>query len=288
MEILFGIIGMAMLVIIARIFYENSTFHIKHYTISHHKIRKEASGMRIAFLSDLHSNVYGKGNSKLLQAILNENPDIVLIGGDMIVGKEGTTMEKVYPLLQNLAMHFPVYYANGNHESRIKFNPEKYEERYWEYESELRKMGITILCNESIQLPERSITITGLELDEYYYQKGKKVVMKENDMEEYVGESDRQNFQILLAHHPEFFEQYSNWGADLTLSGHNHGGLVRVPVLGGVISPQYKLFPKYDGGMYEEGTHKMILSRGLGTHTIRIRLFNVPELCMIELKESEY
>ena len=89
-----------------------------------------------------------------------------------------------------------------------------------------------------------------------------------------------------MAHHPEFFERYTEWGANLTLSGHNHGGMVRLPLLGGIVSPQYQLFPKYDGGKYEKGENTMILSRGLGTHTIKIRFFNVPELCMIELKEK--
>lgn len=287
MEFIFRVIFIIAVAVFGRIFYENSTFKIKRYTIRHKKIGKKASGMKIAFLSDLHNNCYGRGNSKLLQAIQDEKPNLILIGGDMVIGKKGEGMEHACTLLQNLSMQFPIYYANGNHESRMKFNPDEYDDIYRVYEKELHKMGIKVLCNESITIPERGITITGLELDEYYYQKFTKVVMKDKDMEEYVGVSDKDNFQILLAHHPEFFEQYSHWGANLTLSGHNHGGIVRFPFLGGVISPQYRIFPKYDGGLYEENGNNMILSRGLGTHTIKIRLFNVPELCIIELKETE-
>lgn len=286
MEFIFLILCVLLLVVVGRIFYENSTFKIKRYTICHEKIGKEANGMKIAFLSDLHNNCYGKGNSKLLQAIQDEKTDLILIGGDMLIGKNGNYMDNACTLLQNLSMQFPVYYANGNHESRMKFNPDKYEDRYRTYEKQLQSMGIKMLCNESITLSKEHIVITGLELDEYYYQKGKKVVMGESDMEDFVGASDKDNFQILLAHHPEFFEEYNKWGANLILSGHNHGGMVRIPLLGGVISPQYQLFPKYDGGIYKKDGNQMILSRGLGTHTIKIRLFNTPELCMIELKEK--
>lgn len=285
MEFIFFILGILLILVIGRIFYENSTFKIKRYKIQHKKIGKEADGLKIAFLSDLHNNCYGKGNSKLLQAIQDEKPDLILIGGDMLIGKKGNHMDHACTLLQNLSMQFPVYYANGNHESRMKFNPDQYEDRYREYEKQLVSMGIKILCNESLTLAKHKIRITGLELDEYYYQKRKRVVMGETDMEDFVGQSDSENFQILLAHHPEFFEDYVKWGADLTLSGHNHGGMVRIPIIGGVISPQYRLFPKYDGGLYRKSASQMILSRGLGLHTIRIRLFNTPELCMIELKE---
>ncbi|MBO8464134.1 MAG: metallophosphoesterase [Firmicutes bacterium] len=286
MEIIFFVLCLVLIGVIGRIFYENSTFRIKRYTICHEKIGRKANGLKIAFLSDLHNSCYGRGNSKLLQAIQDENPDLILIGGDMLIGKNGDYMDNACTLLQNLSMKFPVYYANGNHESRMKFNPDKYEDRYQIYEKKLKAMGVSLLCNESVFLEEQDITITGLELDEYYYQKGKKVMMEESDMEDLVGVSDRENFQILLAHHPEFFEKYSEWGANLVLSGHNHGGIVRLPLLGGVISPQYRLFPKYDGGLYKKDGNYMVLSRGLGTHTIKIRLWNVPELCMIELKEK--
>ena len=286
MKLILTILCIAAIFCICRIFYENFTFKIKHYTISHEKIGREANGVKIAFLSDLHNNCYGRGNSKLIQAIQDEKPDFILVGGDMVIGRKGKAIEHACTLLQNLAMQFPVYYANGNHETRMKYNPDEYDDCYREYEQELRKMGVKLLCNQTVILGEKKLAITGLELDEYYYQKLHKVTMQDQVMEEYVGISDRENFQILLAHHPEFFEQYAKWGANLTLSGHNHGGMIRLPFLGGVISPQYQLFPKYDGGVYKKGENTMILSRGLGTHTIKIRFFNVPELCIIELKEK--
>ena len=90
-------------------------------------------------------------------------------------------------------------------------------------------------------------------------------------------------YHILLAHNPVYFKQYAAWGADLTLSGHLHGGIIRLPLIGGVITPQAKLFPRYSAGKYEIGEKWMIVSRGLGTHTIPIRFNNKPELSVIHL-----
>ena len=99
-----------------------------------------------------------------------------------------------------------------------------------------------------------------------------------------IGKAEEESYQILLAHNPEYFETYADWGADLTLSGHVHGGIMRLPVLGGVISPKLVLFPKYDGGHFIRKDAHMVLSRGLGMHTIPIRIFNPAELVLIHLK----
>ena len=106
-------------------------------------------------------------------------------------------------------------------------------------------------------------------------------------MKEILGDIDESCFNILLAHNPQYFKEYAGWGADLTLSGHIHGGLVRLPFLGGVVSPMVTFFPKYDGGVFYENDKEMILSRGLGTHTIPIRMFNPGELNIIEINPGE-
>ena len=106
-------------------------------------------------------------------------------------------------------------------------------------------------------------------------------------MKKRLGKADKDAFSLLLAHNPVWFEDYAAWGADLTLSGHVHGGVVRLPFLGGVLSTSFRLFPKYDGGYFtKEGKH-MIISRGLGAHTIPLRLFNPAELVVIELEPQE-
>ena len=103
-----------------------------------------------------------------------------------------------------------------------------------------------------------------------------------------LGEPCAEKYTVLLAHNPDFFPVYAEWGADLVLSGHVHGGMVRIPGWKGVVSPNIRFFPKYDGGKFEEGKSTMILSRGLGMHTIPVRLFNPGELIVIDfMKEQE-
>lgn len=110
--------------------------------------------------------------------------------------------------------------------------------------------------------------------------------MKKWYLTEQLGICDRKAFNLLLAHNPLYFDEYADWGADLVLSGHVHGGVVILPFLGGVISPQVRLFPKYYAGTYFHGKSEMILSRGLHMHSFRIRLFNMPELSCVTLHHS--
>ena len=106
-------------------------------------------------------------------------------------------------------------------------------------------------------------------------------------IKELIGTADKDSFNVLLAHNPDYFPAYAQWGADLVLSGHVHGGMVRIPWWKGVVSPSIRLFPKYDGGKFEEGNSTMILSRGLGMHTIPVRLFNPAEIVVVELEGEE-
>ena len=100
-----------------------------------------------------------------------------------------------------------------------------------------------------------------------------------------VGSASKDKYQVLIAHNPQYFPEYADWGADLSLAGHVHGGIIRLPLLGGVVSPSIALFPKYDGGEFKIGSKRMILSRGLGTHTIHVRMFNPGEIDVIRLHE---
>ena len=114
------------------------------------------------------------------------------------------------------------------------------------------------------------------------------MVMSPDYVEECLGKPDDQYYTVLLAHNPEYFEAYAEWGANLTVSGHVHGGVVRVPFWGkGVISPRLRLFPKYDGGIFEQSGKIMLLSRGLGEHTIPIRVFNPGELWVIDFEKQD-
>ena len=151
-------------------------------------------------------------------------------------------------------------------------------------EKQLRRAGVVLLENESALLPETGIRIFGVEIDMDYYKKLRKSVMKVSYLNSLLGRPCADEYNILLAHNPDYFQAYAGWGADLVLSGHVHGGIMRLPVLGGVLSPALRLFPRYDGGLYEEGKSKMVLGRGLGTHTLPIRVFNPGELIVVRLE----
>jgi predicted MPP superfamily phosphohydrolase len=151
--------------------------------------------------------------------------------------------------------------------------------------------GTHVLINESVRFSvgDNQFQIFGYDLPPKYFEKFNRYVFEVRQMEEVFGSCDdtTDSFQILLAHNPVYFEQYASWGADLTLSGHLHGGIIRLPFIGGVITPQAKLFPRYSAGKYEIGEKKIIVSRGLGTHTIPIRFNNKPELSVIHLSPAK-
>ena len=265
---------------------EQFVFKVKHYEIKSQKLNRVEEEIRIMFLSDLHGHEYGKDNEVLLEKIQENKPDLILCGGDMIVGKEGYDCAGVTVFIKKLRKIAPVYCANGNHEERVRLNPDKYGDIYKPYKEELVKNGIVYLENDACEIEVNGavLEITGMELPpECYGHTGLKKI-KQEQITEKVGYADKEKYNILMAHHPAYMEHYKRWGADLTLSGHLHGGVVRIPGLGGVISPQMGLFPKYSGGHFKEDEMDIVVSRGLGTHTINIRLFNVAELIVLHLK----
>ena len=240
---------------------------------------------KIVFLSDLHNKEYGAGNERLLDAICKARPDLILFGGDMLVGKKGCSFAPALEFVSKLPAIAPVYYACGNHEQRMKRKPEVYGEVYQEYQKQLEECGVHFLENSSVLLKEDDcrIRISALELPLATYTKFKKYRVTEQDVTACI-EKEAADYEILLAHNPVYFDAYKKWGADLVLSGHLHGGIIRLPGIGGLITPQAIPFPKYSGEMTTEGEQTIIVSRGLGTHTINLRFLNEAEMIVIHLR----
>lgn len=285
-----GAVLLVLLLVIAavavEIYRETHHFRVTRYDVSSKKLSGIKRKLKVLFLSDLHNYVYGKENDCLIQSIKDEKPDLILIGGDMLVGKEGASCDKAREFVEQLPGICPVIYANGNHEHRVKENTEIYGEMYRDYKLFLEKCGVHFLENESIrvELGDRDLLICGLELPLSSYRKFSKESVTSGDITELLGRPAAEDAcTILLAHNPAYMDAYLEWGADLILSGHLHGGLVRVPGIGGIVTPQGFLFPKYSGEMTKEGDQTVIVSRGLGTHTLNIRLFNTPELISVQL-----
>ena len=169
----------------------------------------------------------------------------------------------------------------------MRWRKEEYKDGYEQYRAYLKKLGICLLEDQSVLVGDE-IRVSGLELDPCFYKKAyfkKLALMDQAYIEKKLGPASRDHFQILLAHSPLFFEAYRKWGADLTLSGHFHGGTIRLPVLGGVMTPQYQFFyPRCAGEFTDEKGRRMLVGRGLGTHSINIRFCDKPQVLVVKLK----
>lgn len=270
---------------LARSRYERDCLVTEEYWIASEKIHGQ--GKTIVFLTDLHNKEFGEENSRLLETVRKVKPDAVLFGGDGMVAKRGNSDVRIpLALLTELAKEFPVYCGNGNHESRMLWKSEIYGEAYENYRTALENAGIRYLSNEAADL-DSDIRVYGLDLPKIAYlpRSGE---IPEGLLKETMGEPDPEKFCLLLAHSPLFFEEYAAWGADLTLSGHFHGGTIRLPLVGGVMTPQYQFFYPRCAGYFElpgKGREKsrMIVGRGLGTHSINIRLNDKPQVVVVRL-----
>lgn len=284
MKILLLLIILICIMIAAIVVYDVHRFVVRKYTLTGKKLKKS---YRFVMLSDLHGKSFGKDNEKLLHRIFELDPDGIFIAGDMITAKPGKNFDTAAAFVRKLAERYPVYYGSGNHEYRMEIYPEKYKDMSEKYENAIRHPNLIRLKNGKFLLEEENILIYGVEIDREYYKKFHAPEMEEGYLEQKLGKPEKEHYTILIAHNPAYFPAYAKYGVDLVLSGHVHGGIARLPVLGGVISPTLRLFPKYDGGMFREGTTTMILGRGLGTHTLPIRFLNPGEIIEITIKPEK-
>ena len=270
---------------LARSRYERDCLVTEEYRIVSEKIH--GPGKTIVFLTDLHNKEFGEENSRLLEAVRKVKPDAVLFGGDGMVAKRGNSDVRIpLTLLTELAKEFPVYCGNGNHECRMLWKADVYGSTYKNYRAALENAGIRYLSNGAADL-DSDIRIYGLDLPKSAYlpRSGE---IPAGLLKDALGEPDPEKFHLLLAHSPLFFEEYAAWGADLALSGHFHGGTIRLPLVGGVMTPQYQFFYPRCAGYFElpgkeKEKSRMIVGRGLGTHSINIRLNDKPQVVVVRL-----
>jgi predicted MPP superfamily phosphohydrolase len=228
--------------------------------------------LKILVLSDLHCRKFGKNNSRLINIASRQAPDCIALCGDM-VSRNCIDFRSLEHLLHELCKIAPVFYSLGNHELGLK-NIDVFLET-------VAKTPVILLDNKSVTF--RGFTVTGITLNKTNYRKNNKFHNLDfygiNDIESAVG--SKKVFTVLLAHNPFFAETYAEWGADVVLSGHVHGGVVRF--FGrGLLSPERKFFPKYSGGVHKYHKTLMFVSRGLG----KLRLFNPPEMVLISVLKA--
>ncbi len=255
---------------------DSNRFVVREYTVKSDKLKENHDFL---FLSDQHLKEYGKDNSRLYKALQDLNYEGIFISGDMITANK-SDFGPALKLVKSLSEKSPVFYSYGNHESKAK----KHNASFGAYERELLNAGVKIYDNEKITFDD--IDIYALTIGLKYYARFKKISLPNDYIDSCIGKCDKERFSVLLAHNPDYFKSYSAWGSDLTLSGHIHGGIIRLPVIGGLLSPKVTFFPKYDGGEFCENFSKMLVNRGLGSHFVFLRLFNPAEVLMIHLRKE--
>ena len=274
--------------------WERNQLKTEYYRIYSGKIKKKC---RFVFLSDLHEKEFGEENALLLQRIQELKPDFILIGGDFPIShsSEDTDIrdeaEKGISLLDSLKRKYKVYYSFGNHEEKLL---SKKEERGRVSAFKKALEGVVLVDGRGIFLSE-GLFLAGFPLDISYYQplffKEKKPLedaVKEKWRKAFSGEkrADSSAFRIVLLHSPFYKEEALSLGEDLLLCGHFHGGAIGIPFFA-LMTPQYRFFVREPRGLFKKGKQYYFISRGLGTHTINLRLNNFPELSCFDLCPEE-
>lgn len=259
----------------------NKSLELNTYTVKSEDLPQSFQGFRIAHISDLHNAEFGESNEKLLNMIAQAEPDIIAITGD-IVDCRRTDTEVALSFVKQAVEIAPCYYVTGNHEARV---PEAFEVLL----SGLEEAGVTVLRNEAISLTagDEHISLLGAEDPDFTYMSYSDTQGRiiNNALQE-ITPKDSEEFTLLLSHRPELFDVYIENDIDLVLSGHAHGGQVRLPFIGGLYAPHQGLLPEYDGGLYSQDGTNLIVSRGIGNSLFPLRVFNPPEVILIELAQE--
>jgi predicted MPP superfamily phosphohydrolase len=240
---------------------------------------KLASGdsVRIILIADLHNHIYRENQSELVALIEEQNPDLIALAGD--IADDQVPIAGTEQLLDGIKDLAPIYYVSGNHE-------------FWSDDIEnikavIRRYGVTVLENtyDTITIKNTPVTIAGVDDPEVVAYEKPWFNWEQEMLEAFADLQDKPEFTILLAHRPERIQLYKKMDFDLVLSGHAHGGQVRIPLLlNGLYSPNQGWFPEYAGGSYKHDSLTQIVSRGLSYNPRLPRIFNPPEIVVIDLE----
>lgn len=258
------------------LYLQNNLISITEVKITSSKIPSSFKGYKILQISDLHNKKFGDNQDVLIQKIKSIDPDIIAITGDLIDSKSYDA-EVSMQLIREIVKKYPVYFVTGNHE--------QWSEKYNSLEKELKKYGVNILRNEHVGIRNGEQEINLLGIDDPEFGTGNRdegnIIIDEIKKAKIEMQPDRYN--VLLSHRPEFIKEYTNERLDLVLSGHAHGGQVRLPFIGELVAPNQGVLPKYTAGLYVEQNTSMVVSRGLGNSIIPQRILNRPEIVVVQL-----
>ena len=231
-------------------------------------------GLRIVELADLHGRVFGRGSRRLLAAVRRAEPDLICIDGDLF--DEHTDLAMLPPLLRGLCAIAPVYYVTGNHEWRVP--------GLRGILAQMRACGVTVLQDDwrVLRRGEDALIVAGTD-DPCGPAERKTPAELIADIRAEAGEAA---FLLLLTHRNDQLPQWSALGVQAVQAGHCHGGVVRLPFVGGLFGTDRRLFPAWDAGLYRQGETALYVSRGLGYTNVHFRLFNRPEVAVIVLRRG--
>ena len=246
---------------------------ISRYEVKSQKLPESFDGFKIVQLSDLHGAEFGENGMGLVEKVKELEPDIIALTGDFVTD-EGD-LAAVEKLAARLVKLCPVYFVSGNHEfgSGLAI----------EVRNILERAGVKYLSNEylTISRGEDEILLGGVE-DPLAYAD----MLSPDELAQKMNDAAPDAFKILLGHRNYWMTEYPELPVDLIFCGHAHGGLIRIPGVGGLIGTDRRLFPDFDAGEYNNGRYTLIVSRGLGNSVSIPRIFNRPEIVCVELSSA--
>lgn len=270
----FVYILVSVILVVCFLYYENNVITVTRHSLKFSKLPEAFDGYTIMQISDVHNKSFGRAQKKITDIVRKMQPDMIAITGDLI-DRRRFCEEPALELVRQVSQYAPVYFATGNHEMGYK--------EYPVFEKKLRKLNIRLLRNERDILTRGNKAINIIGVDSPKIKNRINPTIREG-LNKTVRNLGREEFKLLLAHRPERFPIYKSFGVDLVLSGHAHGGQIRLPGIGGLFAPEQGVFPKYTSGVYKESGCVMVVSRGLGPSSFPFRIFNRPEIVMITLK----
>ena len=252
-------------------YFENNVIDAEEISVSSARLPSSFDDFRIVVISDLHGREFGDGNEELAAAVEAAEPDIIALTGDL--ADENSDAEAVASQMAQLTALAPTYYVSGNHEWVM--------EDPWGFFALLEENGVKVLHNawEALTVNGETIVLAGVDdPNGPWDQKTPEQLVSEIRAE--MGDP----YIVMLSHRNEQLELWSELGVDTVLCGHAHGGIIRLPFVGGLVGTDRRLFPEYTNGLYTEGTTSMVVSRGLGNTGLPFRIFNRPHLPVVVLE----
>ncbi len=270
------------------VYIQNYGIQKTKYSIKFDRLPNSFDGTKVLHLTDIHRKSFGKNQNKIISMIKEENPDFIVVSGDIIYCYNHwynfgysyeKDLKKVMKIFDSLVGEYPIYYTPGNHECKSNYYPY--------IRQSLIRSGVTVL-DSGIEILEKSgdkISIIGLKDPTFWG--GSNVVLDEyinKTFEELLNIKEKSEyFTLLISHRPEIFDVYRKAKVDVVFTGHAHGGQWIFPFIGPIFAPQQGYFPKYTSGVHTFDKTKVIINRGLGNSSMPIRLFNRPEMVIVTL-----